>query len=57
MIAASTFVVGLALTGIGFVYDSYVALVGVLLILGGFAAFGTLSQSVPDLAASPNRQD
>jgi hypothetical protein len=46
-LAVAVFLTGAALTAVGFTIGSHLASAGVLMVIGGFAAFGTLSQCVP----------
>lgn len=46
-LAAALFFAGATLTTVGFIVESHLASAGVLLVIAGFAAFGTLSQRVP----------
>lgn len=46
-LAVAVFLTGAALTAIGLTVGSHIASAGVLMVIGGFAAFGTLSQWVP----------
>ncbi len=57
VIAASTFFVGLMLTGLGFAYNSFIAPLGLLLIVFGGAAHGAFSQKIVDIPATRSQRD